>query len=167
MDDVRKKLVEALRRFDTLMVTTKATNGTIHARPMAVADVDDSGEVWFVTPKESGKIVEVESNAEALVTGQRGEGGEPSSCYVSLSGVLDIIHDPQKIVALWKPSWDSWFPRGRDDDDAVLLRLRPSVGEYWLSSGLSGVRYVFEATRALFNGTAPRDQDVDHAKVPL
>jgi general stress protein 26 len=161
MDDVRKKLVEALRRFDTLMVTTKATNGTIHARPMAVAEVDESGEVWFVTAKESDKLTEIESDDEALVTGQG------SGCYVSLSGELDIIHDPQKVAALWKASWNVWFPRGQNDPTALLLRLRPSVGEFWVSGGLKGVRYLFEATRALLDGSAPRDEAVDHAKVPM
>jgi len=161
MDEDRKKLVEALRRFDTLMVTTRATNGTIHARPMAVAEVDDVGEVWFVTAKQSDKVAEVESDDEALVTGQE------SGRYVSLSGELDVIHDPEKIAALWKPTWNVWFPEGKDDPSAVLLRLRPTVGEFWLSGGLKGVRYVFEAARALLDGRTPDDASIEHAKVPM
>ncbi len=54
MDDVQKKLVEALKSFDNVMVATTADDGSVHARPMAVAEVDDQGVLWFVTAIESG-----------------------------------------------------------------------------------------------------------------
>jgi len=159
--EAKRKLVEALRAFDTLMVATNAPNGTIHARPMAVAEVDDAGDVWFVTDKESHKVDEIGADPTALVTGQDDRN------YVSLSGELDVIHDPERLAALWKTSWNVWFADGKDDTSVTLVRLRPRVGEYWLASGMKGVRYLFEATRALLDGTIPRDDQVEHAKVPL
>jgi len=160
-EEHKKKLVEALRAFDTLMVATHAPNGTMHARPMAVGEVDDACAVWFVTEKESHKVDEVVVDATALVTGQN------DRSYVSLSGELDIIHDPERLAALWKPAWNVWFPEGRSESRLALMRLRPRVGEYWLAGGLKGVRYLFEATRALLDGTTPRDDRPEHAKVPL
>jgi len=161
MDDAKTKLIDVLRSFDTLMVATRTPNGSIHARPMAVADVDDGGEVWFVTAKESEKVDETSADAAALVTGQ------DDHRYVSVSGQLDIINDRERIAALWKASWNVWFPEGKDDPSAVLMRLRPQIAEYWLQGGLKGVRYLFEATRALLDGTTPRDEALDHAKVSL
>jgi general stress protein 26 len=157
----KRKLIEALRAFDTLMVATNAPNGTIHSRPMTVAEVDDDGEVWFVTNKESPKVDEIVADSRALVTGQ----GDRN--YVSLSGQLDIIHDPEHVASLWRPSFRVWFPKGKADPSVTLMRLRPAVGEYWLVGGLRGVRYLFEATRALIEGTRPRDDAFEHAKVPL
>ncbi|HVH43060.1 MAG TPA: pyridoxamine 5'-phosphate oxidase family protein [Labilithrix sp.] len=158
---MKRKLVEALRSFETLMVATNAPNGTIHARPMAVAEVDDGGDVWFVTEKESHKVDEIVADSTALATGQ------DARAYVSLSGRLDIIHDPRRLAALWKSSWKTWFPDGEDHTSMTLMRLRPEIGEYWLAGGLKGVRYLFEATRALLDGTAPREGEVEHAKVPM
>lgn len=160
-EEDKRKLVDALRGFETLMVATNAPNGTIHARPMAVGEVDDACEVWFVTEKDSHKVDEIVADATALVTGQN------DRSYVSLSGVLDIIHDPERVAALWKTSWDAWFPEGRNDEDVTLMRLRPKIGEYWLASGVKGVRYLFEATRALLDGTTSREDRLEHAKVPL
>jgi general stress protein 26 len=157
----KQKLIEALRSFDTLMVATNAPNGTIHARPMAVAEVDDAGEVWFVSESESHKVDEMVADATALVTGQQ-DGG-----YVSVSGEIDVINDPERLAALWKSSWNVWFEDGELDARVVLLRLRPTIGEYWMARHIGGVRYLFDATRAFLEGTRPREERLDHAKVPL
>jgi general stress protein 26 len=163
--DVRKKLIETLRHYDTLMVTTTATNGTMHARPMAIAEIDDSGEVWFVTRDDTPKIDEVMKDARTLVTGQ--EKGR----FVSLTGRIDVIKDREKIRALWKEAWKAWFPDGKDDPSIVLMRVRPEIGEYWDNRGTRGVRFMFEAAKALLNGRSAADAGTNdpkqHAKVPL
>lgn len=163
-DDVQNKLIETLRKFDTVMVTTTAQNGTMHARPMAVAEVDDAGELWFVTAKDSAKCEEVKADARAVVTGQ--EGGR----YCSVSGRIDVIADRERVRALWKEAWKVWFPEGKEDPNIVLMRVRPEIGEYWDNRGTQGVRYLFEAARALLNGQSA-DERVDdpkqHAKVAM
>lgn len=160
--DTQKKLIELLRSFDDLMVATIAENGTIHARPMAVAEVDDAGDVWFVTEDSSAKTDEVQVDGRALVTGQS------KGVYLSVSGTLDLVHDRARIERLWKASWKAWFPEGKEDPDIVLMRLSPEIGEYWDQSGAKGVRFLFEAARAIAQGekarpTGPRQ----HAKVPM
>lgn len=162
--DARKKLLETLRHYDTLMVATNSGNGTMHARPMAVAAVDDTGEVWFVTAQDAPKVDEVTYDARALVTGQ--EKGR----YVSLTGQLDVIRDRERIRALWKDAWKPWFSHGKDDPKISLLRLRPEIGEYWDDRGLHGVRHLFDSARELLDGHGAGDRARDpkqHAKVPL
>lgn len=161
-DETKKKPLETLREFDTVMVSTVAENGSIHARPMALAEVDEAGFVWFATAGESEKTDEVRSDARALVTAQG------KSKYVSLSGTATVIHDRDRIRSLWKESWKAWFPKGKDDPSLVLLRLQPEAGEYWDQSGLKGVRYLFEAARALLDGERARPvDDRQHAKVRM
>lgn len=162
--EIKEKLIETLRAFDTVMVTTTGEGGKMHARPMAVAEVDDDGEVWFVTSKDSGKVGEIKSDARAVVTGQK------SGRYCSLSGRLDPMHDRERVHALWKESWKAWFAGGKDDPSIILMRLRPEIGEYWDERGTQGIRYLFEAARAMLDGRSV-DERVDdpelHAKVPL
>lgn len=159
--DAKTKLIEVLKGYETLMVATKATDGTTHARPMAVAGVDDNGDIWFVTRKETPKVDEVKLDNEALVTGQEGR------TFVSVSGHVDVIADRERFAAMWKPAWKVWFPDGKDDPHAVLLKFAPEVGEFWMGDGGAGVRYLFEAARAVLNGTTPRERKEDHAKVVL
>lgn len=160
--DVKSKLVEALRSLDTLMVATRAPNGSMHARPMAVAEVDDDGAVWFATARDSGKTDEAVIDNHALATGQT------KVLFVSLSGELDVIADRERIQQLWKESWKVWFPEGQDDPNLVLMRLRPTAGEYWDERGSKGIAYLFEAARAFVQGERPEDLGPKHhAKVPL
>lgn len=162
--DVRKKLIELLRSFDTVMVTTHATdNQTMHARPMAIAEVDDAGQIWFVTAKETDKVDETTLDRRAVVTGQA------SGKYVSVSGTIDMLVDRERIRALWKESWKAWFPKGADDPSIVLWRLEPEIGEYWDNRGTGGVRYLFEVAKSIATG---QRADMDggpkhHAKVPM
>jgi len=80
-----------------LIVAPHAPTGTIHARPLAVGEVDEACEVWFLTEKESHEVDEVVVDATGLVTGQ-------NESYVSLSGALDIIHAPERLAALFEPA---------------------------------------------------------------
>lgn len=159
--DSKTKLVEALKGFDTLMVATKATDGTSHSRPMGVAEVGEEGDIWFVTRRETPKVDEVKLDNAALVTGQEGRK------FVSITGRLDVVVDRERFKALWKPAWEVYFPDGEDDPSAVLLRFTPEIGEFWLNEGLAGVRYLFDAAKAVLNGTTPKDRKEDHAKVVL
>lgn len=160
--DTKTKLVEVLRTFDDLMVATMAENGTIHARPMAVADIDAEGNLWFATMEQSEKTDEAQVDARALVTGQS------KGAYVSLSGTVEVRHDRERIEALWKDSWKAWFPEGKDDPDLVLMCVRPEIGEYWDQRGAKGVRYLFETARAIVQGDRAREVGPEqHAKVTM
>lgn len=160
-DDAKLKLLDALRTFETVMVITHGPDGNLHARPMAVAAVDATGEVWFVTTRESAKAGEAIADPRVTVTGQS------PGLYLAIAGELDTIHDPARIQALWRPSWSVWFPQGKADESLLLLRLRPAVGEYWDERGLGGLRYLFEVAKARLAGETPRDDVLPHARIPL
>lgn len=163
MKDVKARLVSALRKLDIVMVTTTADNGTLHARPMAIADVDDNGVISFVTSKDSEKTHEILHDARALVSAQE------KNLYVSLCGMLEVVDDPKRVRELWRSAWTAWFPKGMDDPSIVLIRLRPEIGEYWDQTGTKGLKYLFEAAKALLDGKRVDDDDDEqvHAKVTL
>ena len=161
-EDVKTRLIEALKKLDTVMLTTRADNGELHARPMAVADAEQDGELWFVSGKSSEKTHEIKSDPRAVVTGQQ------SGLYVTLNGQLDVIQDRAKIAQLWKETWKAWFPNGKDDPNITLLRLRPESGEYWDNTGAQGLKYVFKMVQAVVNGKVTDANDPKiHAKVQL
>lgn len=161
-NDVRAKLLDTLKKLDTVMVATRAQNGTLRARPMAIAEVDAHGDVWFATSKETPKTDEAERDPRGLITAQDG------MLYLSVSGTLDVVDDRAKVQKLWKESWRVYFPNGRDDPSIVLLRLRPDVGEYWDNTGAKGLRFLWEAAAAVLKGERPQTDAPDqHAKVSM
>lgn len=161
-ENVKARLIGAIEKMDTVMLTTRGDDQSLHARPMAVADTKQDGELWFVTAKSSEKTHEVRHDPRAVVTGQSGH------LFVTVNGSLDVIDDRAKIAQLWKETWKAWFPNGKDDPNITLLRLRPEVGEYWDNSGAQGLKYAFEMVKAVVNGKVTDANDPKiHAKVPL
>lgn len=49
---------------------------------------------------------------------------------MSISGLADLVQDRELIHQMWEPSWKAWFPDGPDEDDLVLVRVRPLYAEY-------------------------------------
>ncbi len=159
--DQKEKLFDALRGVASVMLGTRSEQGSLHARPMAIADIDPAGVLWFVTSDDSAKAEEIRHEQRGVVTAQ------DERLYVSVTGRFDLVHDRERVHALWKPTWNVWFPDGEDDESLVLVRFEPEIGEYWDNKGIKGLRYVFEAARAFMNGDRPATDQGQHAKVPL
>jgi general stress protein 26 len=125
--------------------------------------INSGGTVWFLTSRRSAKVDELEHNGRVGVTMQS------RMKFVSLSGTCRPVEDRALVARLWKVEWKTWFPGGRDDPDIVLLCVYCDAGEYWDSSGTAGLKYLFEAGKAIFTGTRARDEGDPkvHARVSL
>jgi general stress protein 26 len=156
-------LRELLAEFGTAMLVTRTADGRLRGRPMAVAEVEADGTLWFATDRHSGKVEELAHDGHAAVTMQSG------SKYVSLSGTAAVVDDRAKAAELWKPAFQVWFPGGKDDPGLILLRLDPAAGEYWDNSGTGGLKYLIEAGKALVTGSRPDvgDDPKVHGRVRL
>jgi general stress protein 26 len=135
------------------MLVTRTPDGILRSRPMAIADVDSAGRIWFLTQKQSGKVDEIVHDQQVNVALQA------KLKFVSISGSANLIEDRQRIAELWSDAWRPWFPGGKDDRSLILLSVRGDEGEYWDNSGTSGIKYLIEAGKALLHRTTP---DVEH-----
>ena len=147
------KLKELLADFDAAMLVTRAPDGQLRSRPMAVADVEPGGALWFLTERHSDKMEELARDNHVNVALQS------KLKFVSLSGTARVLIDRERIEQLWNDSWKPWFPGGKDDPKLVLLEVQGDRGEYWDNSGTSGVKYLIEAGKAYLSGERP---DVEH-----
>lgn len=154
-----RKLIDLMNDFSDAMLVTRHDEQTLAARPMAIAEVDDEGLVWFVTDNHSGKVEDLLARDEVLITMQSGKR------YVSLSGHGEVLKDEQKVKELWNESWKVWFPGGPTDPTLVLLRVTPAFGQFWDGSGLNGLSYLLKAGRAYATGTRPKTDSAEHAEV--
>lgn len=159
--DTQHKLIDLLSDFDTAMLVTRGDDGSLDALPMAVAQVEDDGRIWFVTDHNSGKIADLMLDKDVAVTMQS------SSKFVSLSGTASPVDDRAKLNELWSETWKVWFPEGKASDSIVLLRIEPARGEYWDNSGLNGVKYLLKAGKAYLQGKRPETDVTINASVSL
>ena len=122
----------------------------LHARPMAIAALDECCDIWFITSEETEKIEEIKTNPRVLVTFQRDHG-----IYVSLSGTAVVSTEKTKLEKLWKESFRVWFPKGIDDPLICMVTVKVDWGEFWDHSGIKQIKYLFQAMTAYAAGIKP------------
>ncbi|QDV68928.1 Pyridoxamine 5'-phosphate oxidase [Rosistilla carotiformis] len=159
--DTHQKLIDLIKDFDNAMLVTRSNDRTLDARPMAIAEVEEGGEMWFVTDRNSGKVADLMLDVEVAVTMQ-GKGK-----FVSISGTAQAVDDRAKLNELWNEAWKVWFPEGKASEAIVLLRIEPIHGQYWDNSGLQGISYLIKAGKAYLQGERPSTSDATNAFVPL
>lgn len=154
---------EIIDDFNVAMLVTQSVEGELHARPMSIARHDEPDAVlYFATSAFTGKTAEIEREPHISVTMQSG------NQYVSLSGEASVSDDRTLIKKLYNKTWDAWFPDGAEQSDIRLVRFEPTQGEYWDLSGMKGIKFLWEAGKAV-----ARDEKVDyedaksHARVSL
>jgi general stress protein 26 len=66
--------------------------------------------------------------------------------YVSISGEAELSNDRAKIKELWEPTAKAWWDSA-DDPNIRVLKVRPTMAEYWDSPGkaVSMVKMVVAA----------------------
>jgi general stress protein 26 len=156
-----RHFLSLLRKFNTAMLVTHTGEHGFHARPMAIAKVEDDGRLWFISGANTAKIHEIEIDSHVHITAQDGD-----SAFLTLSGRASLVVDREKIAELWKEPFRAWFPGGKDDPDLELISVMPERGEFWDSTGANRYRYLWEAAKAYVSGTTPDTEDGDmHGKV--
>ena len=159
-NDNEKHFRGILESFSTAMLTTLGGDGLPRARPMQISEVADEDELWFFTQLSSAKIAEVQADPTVGITMQGG------GKFLSLTGKAAIVRDQAKIDQLWKEPYSVWFPEGKNSPNVTLLKISAESGEYWDTSGLTGLKYIYEAGKAYFSGTGIDTEGMDvNAKV--
>ena len=146
------KIGELVKGIHICMLTTAAADGGVHARPMAPHNSGDSksfdGTLWFLTPADTGKVTEIRSDAQVLLS--YADPGD--SKYVALQGVATVSRDRAKIHELWNSMYKAWFPEGEDDPNIAVLRVDVTGGQYWEANASKIVLYAKYLAAAVTGG---------------
>jgi general stress protein 26 len=154
-----KKLISLGEDIRFCMYTTYADN-KIESRPMTTLDIDESGNVWFFTSRNTD--IGQESNWGEKVTLIYAD--PKNNSYMSVSGTASVVHNEQKKEELWNPMSKAWFPGGKDDPNLVLLKVTTDEAAYW-DSNSSKMVVFFSMIKAAVTGTTP--EGGDHGKLDL
>ena len=123
-----EKMKQLVGKADTCFFCTEPTElESIGARPMAVQDVDDEGNLWFLSADDSHKNLDLERNPHVRMFFQ----GSAHSDFLLVNGTATVTKDPAKIRKLWKPIMKTWFTEGIDDPRISVIKVAAHDGYYW------------------------------------
>jgi general stress protein 26 len=121
---IREVVSKAQTCFFCTAVSTGGSNGT---RPMNVRQVDEAGNLWFLSADDSHKNKELALDSTAKLYFQ----GSPHSDFLQLTGHATISRNKAKIKELWEPIIKTWFTKGVDDPRITVIKVTPTEGYYW------------------------------------
>lgn len=146
----RRKVFELIKDIRVSMMATFAPEGFIHARPMVARTQERDGDLWFFTSRGSHTVSEVRADPRVLLTY-----AEPKDQnYVSISGRGSVVEDRAKANELWSEPMRTWFPKGPDDPDLILIKVDAERAQYW-DSPSSTVVYAYGYVKARLTGERP------------
>ncbi|HMQ35146.1 MAG TPA: pyridoxamine 5'-phosphate oxidase family protein [Chloroflexaceae bacterium] len=127
-----KKVAELMRALDFCMFTTVTADGGMYARPMSNnREVEFDGDIWFFSGADTRKVDEISREPRVHLSY-----ADPQRfCFISVEGVTEVVTDVDKKRELWLKELERWFPNGPEDENVVLLKVRPSVIAYWTGDG--------------------------------
>ena len=122
------KIKELVDEAKTCFFCTQAASGaSTGSRPMSVRQVDDAGDLWFLSSIDSHKNNELAVDATVKLYFQ----GSAHSDFLMLSGRATVSQDKEKIKELWTPIIKTWFTEGVDDPRITVIQVKPTDGYYW------------------------------------
>ena len=122
-----KRLRKLIRDIRIAMLTTVAQDGALRSRPMATADVEFDGDLWFFTRARAPKTEELMDDQRVNVS----FADHDENRYVSVSGRANLVRDRDRVRALWSRFHKAWFPEGKNDPDLALIKITVDRAEYW------------------------------------
>jgi general stress protein 26 len=125
---------EAIKKIKTLaekaqiclFCTEIETGKPFSTRPMSAQQVDNEGNIWFLSDKDNTKNMEIkdDENVQLLFN------GSGHSDFLSVYGNATILYDKQKIEKLYEPIVKAWFKEGKNDPNISVIRVMPIEGYY-------------------------------------
>ncbi len=145
-----KKIKELTDKAPSCFFCTHITSGEpFITRPMSVQEVDDEGNLWFLSANDSHKNYEIKNDSSVQLLFQ----GSSYSDFLNLYGRATVNQDKEKIKELWKPILKTWFTEGIDDPRISVIKVVPEEGYYWDTKHNMAVGLIKRLTGAILGKT--------------
>lgn len=139
------KIKELANEIDICMFCTDLGHQPFSTRPMALREVDEEGNLWFISSASSHKNAEIKDDEGVQLIFS----SPSASHFLSIYGKAAIYVDPEKIKSLWTPIANAWFEEGKNDPDLTVLKVRPFSAYYWDTPNGKMVTLLKLATAAI------------------
>lgn len=127
------EISKAMRDIDFAMLSTRAEDGRIGARPMSNnREVDYDGDSWFFTTDDTRMVDDISGDPRVGLTYQ-GKAGllHPRPFFLAVEGSAHLIRDKTAFAEHWTKGLDSWFQQGVDTPGLVLIQVTAERLHYW------------------------------------
>jgi len=121
------RLADLIGDSEIGMLTTEDSDGTLRSRPLMTLEMDSQGRLRFFTELSTRKVGEMDQHRKVNLSYADVE----HQSFVSISGRVRLLRDPDKARELWTQRLKPWFPSGLDDPDLGLLEVTVEQAEYW------------------------------------
>jgi general stress protein 26 len=122
-----KKMKELAMAANICLFVTNLSTVPLSARPMGTQQVDDEGNIWFLSKNHSDKNIDIAKDNRVQLFYSNGSSYE----YLSIYGTASILTDQTKIEELWTPIVEAWFKEGKQDPSITLIKVKPVDAYYW------------------------------------
>lgn len=153
-------LNDLIRDIKIAMLTTHDERGGLRCRPMATLKHEFDGDLWFFTRERAGKVEEIQHDDHVNVA--YAHPGDQR--YVSVTGRATVVRDKVKNKEFWNPLFRAWFPKGLDDPDMALLKVKVERAELW-DAPPGPVVHVFGLAKAAITGQKLEEDERTHRRL--
>lgn len=139
-----EKLKELADKKTCFFSTLTQAAGSQTSRPMSVQQMDQLGNLWFLSANDSHKNAEIEANPVVNLYFQ----GSAHSDFLNLTGVASISENKEKIKELWEPLLKTWFTEGENDPRISVICVKPIDAYYWDTkhgNAIAGIKMLIGA----------------------
>ena len=120
-----EKIKSIAESAGTCFFSTNVKSHT-NSRPMALQEVDEEGNLWFLSDVNSDKNKDIENDPEVelyFINNSKYE-------YVFVKGNASITQDKALIEKYWSNFANAWFD-GKDDPNVSLIKVSATDGYYY------------------------------------
>lgn len=137
-----RRVRDLIQQAGVAILMTIGEHGGQIGRPMLPLLLDNDPHIYFLTHQSSRKVTQVEARPHVAMT------IVSESSYLVAAGSAYLSRDPELIRRLWHPTYRAWFPDGKDDREATVLRVVVDRVDYWEPPRSRFVR-LFQAIKAV------------------
>ena len=146
-----KGIIKIKQIVDEVMFCFFCTSPEIQNQPnatvMTAQDVDDDGNIWFFSGKDSQRNHDIALNKNINLYFSSPE----KDTYFSINAEATVVYDKTMIEKLWNPILKIWFKDGIEDQNISLIKVAINEASYWDSNDGKMVNF-FKMLAAVITG---------------
>jgi general stress protein 26 len=150
--DAVKKLKDLVKHNSICLFTTNLSEHPLQTRPMSTQEVDDEGNLWFLSSKSSNKNLELKHDPVVQLFYSNKADYE----FLSVYGRAEIYTDQETIDDKWSPVAKAWFQEGKKDPDVTVIKVIPEDVYYWDTKN-NKIVSLLKIVASLVSGTTMDD----------
>lgn len=124
--EAKEKMISLARSIKIAMMVTGFDRKPLDAIPMRTQKIDDEGNIWFLSPRDSDHNKNISDKGEVQLLFSNPSGNE----YLSVYGDGEITQDRDRLKDLYDNLSDNWFD-GVDDPNLTAIKFTPKEAYFW------------------------------------